>query len=383
MSKSKESELIEEWKPYPTKHGIYQISNLARVKNFKGKLTNTHIQDSGLVVEIFGSRKSMKLIVGKLFVDNPNGYKYLNNKDGDKANCIATNLEWSRLNAGLCKTEEAIRNKAIDRYVNSKESSKSIGKEFGVSALTIIRWVSTSGNVIRKQGGNANDESIIDMAVADYQAGMLPRLLGVKYGVAGRTILQWVENRGIKTKTVRERFGITDEIISKARDMYINEKLNCVELSKIFNVSGRTVLDWVKDVSRTQSEIASIQCSKGRTRHHFGKKSIVETRFGIIKADSSYEADRIRQLDKDHSVISVARCPFSIKYNQKHHYNPDFHIEYSDGSIVVEEVKPMDLLNFKSNGAKHEAGKEFCLKNGYTFRIVTEQEIYGKRKPDL
>lgn len=380
MSKIKESELIEEWKPYPTKHGIYQISNLARAKNVKGNLMNrTFDKDGNLMVQIYANKKSLKKLVAKLFVDNPNNFPYVNNIDNDKGNCIATNLRWSRLRTELCKTEESIRIKAIERYVNSRDSAKKVGKEFGVDGLTIIRWVSTSGNIIRKSGSNANDQNKIDLAVADYQKGISPKLLGIKYGVDRRTITQWVEDKGIKRKTLSERLGITDETIRIARDLYINDKLNCVEISKILNVSGRTVLDWVKDVSRTQSEIAAIQSSKGRIRHHFGKKSIVETRFGEIKADSSYEADRIRQLDKDFSVVSVSRCPFSIKYNGTHHYNPDFHIQYSDGSIVVEEVKPMDLLNFKNNGAKHEAGKEFCLQNGYTFRIVTEKEIYGRK----
>ena len=37
---------------------------------------------------------SMFNLVGRLFVDNPNNYKFIRSKDGNNSNYTSSNLEW-------------------------------------------------------------------------------------------------------------------------------------------------------------------------------------------------------------------------------------------------------------------------------------------------
>ena len=369
----------EEWKPIAKFDG-YKVSNLGGVRNMYDEPMRIFMENGYLVVNVKRGKQKVKNIVAEAFVSNDNNYKYVNNIDGDKTNCAASNLEWSNLNLERYSTGLPTIKKAVHDYIINKESSYDVGDRYGVTAFTIRRWVSASVYDMRPQGTEAHSADQINLAIEEYLNGESVKGIAKKYGVSRRTITQWVENKGIERFGVGKKSGITQEIVLKARNLYINEKLNCVEIGKLLNLNNRTVLGWVEDVKKTRSEIAAIQTSKGITRHHFGRKSIVETRFGKIKADSSYEADRLRQFDKDESIVLVSRCNFTIQYTDKNRYNPDFYIQYADGTIVIEEVKPIDLLNFRNNPLKHKAGEEYCNNNGYTYRIATELEIYGKRK---
>jgi hypothetical protein len=121
----------------------------------------------------------------------------------------------------------------------------------------------------------------------------------------------------------------------------------------------------------------------GRGRY-YGSKGSVETRFGVLRYDSFYERDRIIQNSRDCSIKNMERCKFKIKYidnlSISHIYKPDFFIENTDNSFVVEEVKPTSMLYSNNNQFKHEFAIKYCMKKDYIFRVITEKEIYGNEK---
>ena len=98
-------EIKEEWRDIEGYSGLYQVSNLGRVKSLNYNRTGLEkilkpIKDGKkyLCVNLCkqGKQKHHKVhrLVGQAFIDNPNNYPQLNHIDEDKTNNQITNLEW-------------------------------------------------------------------------------------------------------------------------------------------------------------------------------------------------------------------------------------------------------------------------------------------------
>jgi len=117
---------------------------------------------------------------------------------------------------------------------------------------------------------------------------------------------------------------------------------------------------------------------------------------------SQWEAKYMRQLDLDKNVKAWASEELSIRYispkdHKPHRYYPDFFVEYKDGRKELIEIKPYAqtippkrtekksrarLLNesvtYKVNQCKWIYATEWCKKNGVTFKVLTEKELFPK-----
>ena len=92
----------EIWKDITGYEGLYQVSNLGRVKSLKNdkeKILKPVISSKGyLFVNLCkqGKQKPTNIhrIVAKAFIPNPNNLPIINHKDEDKTNNCVNNLEW-------------------------------------------------------------------------------------------------------------------------------------------------------------------------------------------------------------------------------------------------------------------------------------------------
>ena len=175
---------MEEWRDIKGYEGIYQVSNLGRVRSLD-RYVNTHEKFGGRRL-IKGKIKSLPLLVGyptvnldknyehkvayvhrlvaEAFIPNPENKPEVNHKDANRINNNVENLEWvSHLEnmqhcerLGLRTPNTKAANKAHERKVirsdgvifNSvKEAAKSIGQEThaNVSAVCRGRRKSTGG----------------------------------------------------------------------------------------------------------------------------------------------------------------------------------------------------------------------------------------------
>ena len=104
-----EYKLIEEWKDIPGYEGLYQASNLGRIKRIlfvnnittkkENKILKTRINKNNreqVMLYKNGKRKNKTVhrLVASAFLPNPNNYPEVNHIDGNSINNILTNLEW-------------------------------------------------------------------------------------------------------------------------------------------------------------------------------------------------------------------------------------------------------------------------------------------------
>jgi hypothetical protein len=117
---------------------------------------------------------------------------------------------------------------------------------------------------------------------------------------------------------------------------------------------------------------------------------------------SSWEATYMRFLDTHPNILQWASESIRLPYrhpltNRIHTYIPDFFVVYlgPEGKPVAEivEIKPLkqsinegrkmkqkDAAVVAVNHAKWASAKAYCKQQGFTFRILTENQLFYKRK---
>ena len=151
----------EIWKDLPDYNGVYQVSNLGRVKSFKWKKEGSllKLQTNNVGYVYFSANKNNKkkifkvhIVVCELFNGTkPTEKHQVNHIDGDKSNNNADNLEWNTpakntqhaLNSGLKKSnttkkksvvQKTLNGEIINIYPSIRAAAKAVaGNPYGVS----------------------------------------------------------------------------------------------------------------------------------------------------------------------------------------------------------------------------------------------------------
>lgn len=145
---SKEELEKEEWRDVLGYDGIYQVSNLGRIKSLdryiahskcgylykRGKIFNpSYNKSNGYLVRLVdefgrGNSRSLSHIIAENFIENPYNFECVRHKDGNRRNNRISNLEWYSM--------LECRSKAIKKIKSSKFSGVSFDKIRN-------RWVAT------------------------------------------------------------------------------------------------------------------------------------------------------------------------------------------------------------------------------------------------
>lgn len=154
-----EDSLQEEWKDIKGYEGLYQVSNIGRVRSidrittniggrknlYKGRILRLNMIKVGYLYAHLCKNNKVKAfrvhrLVASAFIQNPNNYPQVNHKDKNKANNIVNNLEWCTASQNqihsvslgrnynitkvqeLCKREISVyRNGVFVAHFNSKK----------------------------------------------------------------------------------------------------------------------------------------------------------------------------------------------------------------------------------------------------------------------
>ena len=132
----------EIWKDIPGYEGLYQVSNLGRVKSFriwtgtmyvnKEHILINNIEKSGYArVFLRKNNKTTAIrvhrLVAQVFLNNPNNYTCVNHKDENKQNNKVDNLEWctreynNRYSMSIKINQYDMAGKFIKKWNSSRE----------------------------------------------------------------------------------------------------------------------------------------------------------------------------------------------------------------------------------------------------------------------
>lgn len=143
----------EIWKDIKDYEGIYQVSNLGRVKSvdrldgsnhrLKGKIKSTSIRPNGYEnVILFKNSKrkghSIHRLVAQAFISNTDNKSEVNHIDENKTNNQASNLEWvtakenmnhgTRTHKAILKMSKKVYCFETDKtYINARYASEELG----------------------------------------------------------------------------------------------------------------------------------------------------------------------------------------------------------------------------------------------------------------
>lgn len=142
----------EIWKDVENYEGFYQISNLGRVRSvdryvngnhitcdfqlMKGKILKLRNNRCGYPIVMLRKNGTFKTVlvhrlVAEAFIPNPDNLPYINHKDENPANPIATNLEW-------CTPLYNLKYSNVFERINTSKIRKVI--QFDMNMNEIKRW---------------------------------------------------------------------------------------------------------------------------------------------------------------------------------------------------------------------------------------------------
>ena len=101
--------------------------------------------------------------------------------------------------------------------------------------------------------------------------------------------------------------------------------------------------------------------------------------YSIEYYDSEWEYDYMKELERDDRVAKWTknhgiRIPYLADDGKYKHYNPDFLVEMTDGTIELVEIKSPHLLKTPSTKAKADAARKWCDARKMRYRLISRYQ---------
>ena len=153
----------EIWKPIKGYEENYCVSNYGRIKStyhaYEKFLSPRDAGKGYMQVALFKDHKAKNFFVHRLvaehFVENPDGFDFVNHKDENKSNNVHTNLEWcsasynntygTRMRKVRKKVQQSLNGVVIATYDSMTDAGKAIGQKSGAISRCCHGFYKTCG----------------------------------------------------------------------------------------------------------------------------------------------------------------------------------------------------------------------------------------------
>lgn len=203
--------LKEIWKPIPEFEGLYEISNLGRVKSLIGWDGHGYINRERIIKPTLtstgyykvdlkknGKRKVYKLhrAIAQAFIPNPEGKPFINHIDGNPLNNDIANLEWCTnqenirhgYKLGLLPSTREYHEDFIHRYAEG-ETAKQIADSYGITITPILNALKKNGIKVRPSMSYRDKYHIpLDVLYEMFDRGMSNQQIAAIYGCSSNLI---------------------------------------------------------------------------------------------------------------------------------------------------------------------------------------------------
>lgn len=136
--------MIEKWREVPGYEGLYEVSDLGRIRR-NGKLLKPDNHNTRGYLQVALSKNGtvrrvyIHRLVASAFINNPNNYPQINHRDEDKTNNAVSNLEWcdSKYNINYGTRNEKVSKPVLqyDRlgnFIREWPSASKVEEEIGI-----------------------------------------------------------------------------------------------------------------------------------------------------------------------------------------------------------------------------------------------------------
>ena len=97
----------------------------------------------------------------------------------------------------------------------------------------------------------------------------------------------------------------------------------------------------------------------------------------MVCYESRLEREQIYLMEYDPEVVYYEEQPLLIEYlweGSRFKYYPDFKVVTAGGQQLLLECKAAEFVNTDKNRRKIAAGRRWCARRGWEFRLITERE---------